>query len=77
MKKIVIVGVEVDDLEVGDVPQDERDVGAESARADKTPFGGRALASYVAKYGPVKGPQILRALQQKSSASAKLARLKK
>jgi hypothetical protein len=37
----------------------------------------RKLESYVRKYGPVLGPQILRALQQKSSASAKLARLRK
>jgi hypothetical protein len=37
----------------------------------------RKLESYVRMYGPVKGPKLLRALQQKSSASARVARLKK
>lgn len=37
----------------------------------------RKLDSYIRKYGPIEGPRLLRALQQKSSASAKIARAKK
>jgi hypothetical protein len=37
----------------------------------------RRLDSYIKKYGDVLGRQILRALQQKSSASSRLAKLKK
>jgi len=37
----------------------------------------RRLSSYVRKYGPVEGPRKLRSLQQKSSASSKLAQQRK
>lgn len=37
----------------------------------------RKLEVYVQKYGPIEGPKLFRALQQKSSASSRIARQKK